>query len=78
MVWALGLFLFYYFVRLTKRFIRDRFVKSNLHGFMLAAGIDQRIRYADLLYVYGKDCVYMTDRQAELLAEFEVSLPHNQ
>ena len=50
-----------------------KFVKRCLHGFLLAASIDQRVKYADRLHVYGKDHVELSMRHNNMIENIEVS-----
>lgn len=50
-----------------------KFVQPSVHDWVIAASVEQRLRYPDRLYVYGKDRVRMSSRQADLLAKYEVS-----
>ena len=50
-----------------------KFVKRCLHGFLLAASIDQRVKYADRLHVYGKDHVELSTRHNNMIENIEVS-----
>jgi hypothetical protein len=53
-------------------------VKRCLDGFLLAASVDQRVKYADRLYAYGKDHVEISvrlDTMIENLFVCPLSLP---
>ncbi|KAH7921563.1 hypothetical protein BV22DRAFT_721541 [Leucogyrophana mollusca] len=50
------------------------FVKRCLHGYTLAADINQRMKYTDQLDVWGKQCMQLLPRMHTLLEKFEVQL----
>lgn len=52
-------------------FLRD-FVRPCVHNWVIAASIEQCLRYPDQLWVYGKNWTEMTNRWADLLIDFEV------
>ena len=54
-------------------FFCRKFVKQCLHGFLLAASIDQHVKYADRLHIYGKDHVELLIRHNNMIENIEVS-----
>ncbi|KZP14198.1 hypothetical protein FIBSPDRAFT_959913 [Athelia psychrophila] len=42
-------------------------IRRNLHGWLIAASVKDRLRYLREFYVYGKDISYVTPRQKVLL-----------
>lgn len=46
-------------------------MQTYLHGWVIAADIEARLKYTKQLYVWGKDRVHMSDKMSTLLTEFE-------
>lgn len=57
---------------LTYTLLTRDFVKPFVHNWVIAASLEQCLQYPDKLYVYGKDHVKMSERQADLLRVYEV------
>lgn len=48
-------------------------MKPCLQEYLLASSVEQRVKYADRLYVYGKDRVELSIRQSEMLSNIMVT-----
>ncbi|KAH7908556.1 hypothetical protein BJ138DRAFT_340174 [Hygrophoropsis aurantiaca] len=50
------------------------FVKRFLHGYTIGTTLEQRLKYADQLFIWGKERMEMSSRMHDLLGAFESTL----